>query len=591
MYKKRGILLILLILILLLTINTLAQEQSIAEKGFQWLNSKAVDGSWNNNVFDTSMAVIALQEAGLSLNAEQGANWLLTQQDSLGCFPQGDCKVKETAFAAYALDITNKDSSKAVDWLLNTAQTPTPTVGKWWLQIATTTDGSCSLNYQEANVTFTENITIENNRIANCNNNPWFDLRACIPNNPLARNPSLEFNVDCSSLPGSPIISLIYNRGASYYIIQEDHKSSALIDVDSGCWGITKRANCDYETSLYATYALNKIGVLPGSIIWLRDNYQSSVSLHNSVLALTTGKKNYIDILVKSQEADGSWNKNVYQTSFSALALKGSQQSEELAKAIGFLKSQQREDGSWNNDVVDTSLALLSGFTEERVACGDGFCDKGEEVNCPQDCQATAGGDQLEICFNSVDDDGDAYVDCDDPDCVGDISCEEVEICSDGVDNDFDTLIDCDDSDCIRSLACEKIEVCNDGLDNDNDGLADCDDLDCELDESCPLQKEKGSLSWLWVLLTLLVIGVVLFYFYKKDPEAFKRNIKKPFTKEFWNNLFKKKPPIRPQPPYSYPQRPYQPQQPGYPQYQRRTETEDELSKSLKEAKKLLQKK
>jgi len=590
MYKKRGILLILLISILLLAANTLAQEQSIAEKGFQWLNSKVVDGSWNSNVFDTSIAVIALQEAGLSFNAEQGANWLLTQQDSLGCFPKGDCKVKETAFAAYALDITNKDSSKAVDWLLNTAQTPTPTVGRWWLQIATTTAGSCLLTYQEANVTFTENITIENNRIANCNNNPWFDLRSCIPNNPLARNPSLEFNVDCSSLPGSPIISLIYNSGASYYILQEDHKSSALIDVDSGCWGITKRANCDYETSLYATYALNKIGVLPGSIIWLRDNYQPSISLHNSILALTTGKQNYINALVQLQEADGSWNKNVYQTSFSTLALKGSQQSEQLAKAIGFLKSQQREDGSWNNDVVDTSLALLSGFTEERVACGDGFCDKGEEVSCPQDCQAPAEG-QLEVCFNSVDDDGDAYIDCDDPDCVGDIACEEVEICSDGIDNDFDTLIDCDDSDCIRNLACEKTEVCNDGLDNDDDGLADCDDLDCEFYESCPLQKEKTSLLWLWILLILLVMAGVLFYFYKKDPETFKRNIKKPFTKGFWNNLFKKKPPIRPQPQYSYPQRPYQPQQPVYPQYQRRTKTEDELSKSLQEAKKLLSKK
>src|SRR3989338_4514697 len=332
MYKKRGILLILLISILLLAINVLAQEQAIAGKGFQWLNSKAVDGSWNSNVLDTSIAVIALQEAGLSLNAEEGANWLLEQQDALGCFPKGYCKVKETAFAAYALDITKKDSSKAVDWLLNTAQTPTPTVGRWWLQIATTTAGSCLLTYQEANVTFTENITIENNRIANCNNNPWFDLRSCIPNNPLARNPSLQFDVYCSSLPGSPIISLIYNRGTAYYIIQEDHKSSALVDVDSGCWGITKRANCDYETSLYTTYALNQIGILPGSIIWLRDNYQPSISLHNSLLYITTGKSNYLTTLIQLQDLEGSWNKNVFQTSFSVLALKGSGQNEELAK-------------------------------------------------------------------------------------------------------------------------------------------------------------------------------------------------------------------------------------------------------------------
>src|SRR3989344_2566539 len=149
MFKKRGVLVIsILIFTLFLLTNAYAQE-SAAEKGFQWLDSKSVDGSWNNEVY-------------------------------------------ETAFAALALDKTNKDSSKAVSWLLDKGQTPVPTAGKWWLQIATTADGSCLLNYQEANVTFNENITIKDSRVVNCNNQPWFDLRACIPNNPLARNPSLQ---------------------------------------------------------------------------------------------------------------------------------------------------------------------------------------------------------------------------------------------------------------------------------------------------------------------------------------------------------------------------------------------------------------
>jgi len=53
-----------------------------------------------------------------------------------------------------------------------------------------------------------------------------------------------------------------------------------------------------------------------------------------------------------------------------------------------------------------------------------------------------------EICDNTLDDDGDGLVDCEDPD------CECIEICDNGIDDDQDGLPDCEDPDCACTDAC-----------------------------------------------------------------------------------------------------------------------------------------
>jgi hypothetical protein len=69
------------------------------------------------------------------------------------------------------------------------------------------------------------------------------------------------------------------------------------------------------------------------------------------------------------------------------------------------------------------------------------------------------GGDP-EICDDTIDNDGDGYVDCDDSDCIGDPVCDtgcvpEPEICNDGIDNDCDGKTDCaDKKDCRNSPDC-----------------------------------------------------------------------------------------------------------------------------------------
>ena len=98
-------------------------------------------------------------------------------------------------------------------------------------------------------------------------------------------------------------------------------------------------------------------------------------------------------------------------------------------------------------------------------------------------------------CSDTVDDDSDGYIDCDDSDCDTDEVCvsdaaviTETE-CSDTLDDDSDGYIDCLDEDCDTVDSCEYASelTCDDGYDNDADGDSDCDDSDCTEDAACEL--------------------------------------------------------------------------------------------------------
>ena len=63
--------------------------------------------------------------------------------------------------------------------------------------------------------------------------------------------------------------------------------------------------------------------------------------------------------------------------------------------------------------------------------------------NCKSDDDTS---DQIEICDNGIDDDGDGFIDGDDLDCQ--------ELCNNGIDDDGDGFIDCDDMDCDGNPDC-----------------------------------------------------------------------------------------------------------------------------------------
>ncbi len=119
-----------------------------------------------------------------------------------------------------------------------------------------------------------------------------------------------------------------------------------------------------------------------------------------------------------------------------------------------------------------------SGMCVERIVescCGNGLCEENETYeNCIADCRIPP----EEICSDGKDNDFDALVDCEDPDCEC-IAGGEDDVDEEKAGNGEEEEVDC----CAPGAECQ--ENCEDGEDNDCDGLADCEDPDCE--EECTI--------------------------------------------------------------------------------------------------------
>ena len=100
-----------------------------------------------------------------------------------------------------------------------------------------------------------------------------------------------------------------------------------------------------------------------------------------------------------------------------------------------------------------------------------------------------------EICNDGIDNDGDHFVDCADPDCKNAPNCLHcnggadptpefgVDACTDGKDNDCDGKVDCADPDC-KASDYYLTECCN-GIDENMNGIVDDFNCRCASDADC----------------------------------------------------------------------------------------------------------
>lgn len=147
-------------------------------------------------------------------------------------------------------------------------------------------------------------------------------------------------------------------------------------------------------------------------------------------------------------------------------------------------------------DDADQDVDAATGFQHYYDGDGDGFGTSNSlEYSCsipsgrvlfPDDCndtEASISPDAVEQCQDTLDNNCDQLVDCDDSSCLFSTNCFESD-CTDGVDNDLDGPWDCLDNDCLNSGDCGESQ-CSDGQDNDNDGFTDCLDSQCFLNSNC----------------------------------------------------------------------------------------------------------
>lgn len=109
--------------------------------------------------------------------------------------------------------------------------------------------------------------------------------------------------------------------------------------------------------------------------------------------------------------------------------------------------------------------SILSLFS--LIFLASGFIGCGNKVNAKSE-------NTEELCHDSIDNDDDGFVDCDDQDCEAYCSVPENDpmLCSDGYDNDSDGLIDCNDPDCSAFCTDASVDVPADVIDDREDGVA-----------------------------------------------------------------------------------------------------------------------
>lgn len=579
-----------------------------AQKGFDWLVSKGVNGNYNNDITTTAFAVLAFKDAGINSEAEKGVAWIKSQEDTTShCFPKGSCRVKDTSLAYMVLKGSNQANVLTEDWLRNALSTATST-GNWWLQVATDNNGTCKISYIKNNVTKEKTVTVNKGEFEGCSGSQpstFYDLNTCIEPGLLSSNPLFKFDVDCSSL-GSAIISVIYNSDNTYRIIQEASTSKATIKINNGCYGTTSKSACTSDVSSYANWALyqstSDINIIP----WLSSNYNANDVAQLSLITYSSLDNSFLTSLKAQQKSDKSFG-DVYQTSLAILALKQRGNIEELGNAIDWLKSKQSADGSWNSNILHTAAALYSAFTRETIVivtsgggsfgqaclngikdaaedavdcggpcapcteslCGDGVCSIDESQNtCPQDCSSESSAcvvnSKCEVDF------GENSQNCQ-ADCFcGDNICDSTE----------DSL--CQDCSSAPSAAVcgnsviESGEFCDDGNLEDKDGCS----------SSC--QEEKKSRlgkSLITILIILILLAAIAYYIINKrkhqGPDASSSQSPKSFT-PYSSQLQSQKNPAKPSSTQAIKLQGFAPQ--------KKTRIEDELDRSIAEAKNLLKK-
>jgi hypothetical protein len=131
--------------------------------------------------------------------------------------------------------------------------------------------------------------------------------------------------------------------------------------------------------------------------------------------------------------------------------------------------------GAASGTADEASFTAEAGLTYYVVV--DGYAGAAGQFDVTVTCA------DAETCDDGIDNNGNALIDCSDPECAGTTACTET-VCNDTTDNDHDGMADCLDADCVDATNCYE-SGCSDTTDNDGDGDVDCDDMDCFGDTAC----------------------------------------------------------------------------------------------------------
>jgi len=459
---KRGTLILLFLVILSFSVN--ASANFSAQDGYDWLSTQiSSDGSFNSDTFSTTMAILALDDAGYDTSLSE--SWLISQMDeTYSCIPSSSCSTKDTAAAVLAYnELQDETYFDAWDsWFLSSLD-DSDSAGNWYLEVVTSSTGTCTISYTLDEELKETEIEVEEGSFPGCDDSNFLDLDECVQKNLISTNPGITLDVDCSSLEGSVVLSLVYKSDSTYYIIANENSDTADFQVNNGCFGKSSGSTCNQEASLWAGWALKTITSDVNTLIYLKESYDSTSAEEAALLYLITSDETYLSDIVGLQKSDGSFDRNVFTTGLAVLALSDSTEyEEEVENAKSFLRDEQNDDGNWVENIEDTSMALYGAFSEEDVTVTEYEIVDDEEpeeeeevVTSTGTCSTDDDCDSGEVCLDTV---------CIESECNYDTTCEYPDwdensyncpsdcSCGDGVCDDYES----DSGDCTDDCGGEE---------------------------------------------------------------------------------------------------------------------------------------
>lgn len=560
-----------------------------ANKGFEWLVGHCPNGNCQDDLVATAFATIALRDSGALDHADLGLQYIKSKEDTgAHCFPAGGCKIKETAFALWVLDEFGEDTSNIEAYLKDAISADPDLRNYWYLEVITTNNGTCKISYDKAGTNVQRDVPVNQGKFS-CPQSTvptLFDLNACLEANLLTQNPGLEIDVNCNDLGPSTTLGLIFTSGSNYYLMGKSDAPREIFTITNGCFGSTHKSSCNFDTSLFSDWILHMMGSDLTVDLHVQNKYDKFKAIDNAILALSTDetiKLQYINDLKALQRNDGSFNKQVFETAMAVLALKKSTESNALAQATSWLESKQSSDGSWEDNVLKTAATLYAAFSgaainlppphliplpggnEPVFECGDGICDPETENanNCPDDCEQQTTDCQVNgICETAFEDSSTCPQDCS----CGDGACDNRELVSSSCPQDCEETPVCGNGRVEGSEQCDIDSITGFGDDTQCAGA-------CQSDCMC---EEKGGFPW-WIsiVIVIMLIGLMLYYFKFRKPGNKTQSVRKPSEFPFMSS----QPSPRSPPPMPRTSPPA-----------KKSRVEEELDKSLEEAKKLLKK-
>ena len=343
-------------------------NQTAISNGYQCLQ---------NLVNNQTTSTLSFQEAVFATLALGNQNILQQeindQKDGSNyCWPAGACKIKDTSQVLLAYQRTGQSTTNVENWLLSQNSTDTNDLD-WFLEIDVSSENSsqCTLTYNSNQYT----INIGSDMTINGNPGSCFS--------PTQNGYWLLFNPNCYgkqvqvSCDQDFSTSLLYQQrtGTTYYVLPDTQSAAAAgttsEEVNVQCF--KSGGQCDYEGTLWAALALQKLGVDVSSfipyLIAMEGNYQQYFP--SAFLYSLVGSNDQYSDIIQSQQQNEFWKmintpySEFYDTSLAMIALSGSSATQ-LTATQNYLTSIQGQDGCWNNDNLrDTAFLLYSGWPQQ----------------------------------------------------------------------------------------------------------------------------------------------------------------------------------------------------------------------------------